>query len=67
MATDVSFGPVFVVAAQPISPHPYKMLKEPIKNKKNHLKSIEDERTRTNGPNNARRIIWARFSRRRPT
>ena len=38
MAADASFGAVFVVAAQPIPPHPYKTLREPIKNKKTSFK-----------------------------
>ena len=62
-----SFGPVFLIAAQPKPAHRFITRIEPKKNKKKQVKHEQKKKPHTYGPNNAKRVIWARFSHRCPT
>ena len=64
---NASFGPIFLIAAQLNPPHRLRTWIEPKKNKKNKLNMKEKKDHIPMAQNDAKHVVWARFSHRRPT
>ena len=62
-----SFGPVFLIAAQPNPARRFRTQIEPKKKKKKQVKHERKKKPHTYGPNDAKCVVWARFSHRCPT